>query len=243
MRVLTGAETIRIRKPRPVLTGATRIRLSQIRDLAAWHEQLVNDKHDKAEIGTVREWADGKKHVKTAHGWELASRAEIKRARKIGPIESYTKAARQKEKQKTDSQVPKMEKLTGRKAIHEAIEKYKETKEEKIYDLGKITPSAKKRIKKNTGLDPERVILETGSLTHTIKDYHNLYPGDLERMKEIVDNATDIRLSPEKDDSGHPIIVFREKEPNGLNLFMEFRSGRLFLELKTAYRQKKGTKI
>lgn len=71
MRVLTGAETIRIRKPRQVLTGATRIRLSQIRDLPAWHEQLVNDKHDNARVGEVRRWSDGKLHEKREHGWRV----------------------------------------------------------------------------------------------------------------------------------------------------------------------------
>lgn len=71
MRVLTGAEIIRIRKPRPVLTGATRIRLSQIRDLPVWHEQLVNDKHDNARVGEVRRWSDGKLHEKREHGWRV----------------------------------------------------------------------------------------------------------------------------------------------------------------------------
>ena len=38
MRELSGSTIIRVKRPRPALTGDTRIRLSQIRDLAAWIE-------------------------------------------------------------------------------------------------------------------------------------------------------------------------------------------------------------
>lgn len=238
MRELTGDTRIRIKRPRPELTGDTRIRLSQIKDLADW----VEDKHDKADWGTVREWADGKLHVKTPHGWKLATQAEVKRAKKVGPVESYTKASRQKAKTKHPSTAKKMQKLTNKNAIHQAIEEFQTTQEEKKYDLGKITPAAKTRIKKKTGLDPERVILETSSLTHALKDSHNLQPGDLDKMKEMVDTCTDITLSPKPDKSGQPVIIFKQQEPNGVNLLMEFRAGKLDLELQTAYRQKKAPK-
>jgi len=57
-------------------------------------------------------------------------------------------------------------------------------------------------------------------------------------MKEIVDTTTDIKLSPTKDKNGQPVIIFRQQEPNGVFLLMEFRAGRLNLELQTAYRKK-----
>lgn len=235
MRQLTADTVIRVKASRLPLTGDTRIRLRQIVDLKDW----VEDKHDKADWGTVREWADGKMHVKTPHGWRLATQSEIKRARKVGPIESYTKASRIKAKTKTKSTAQKMEKLVNKKEIHRAIEEFNNTKEEKLYDLGKIAPAAKTRIKKKTGLDPENVIFETSSLLHTQKPHHNLAPGDLERMKEIVDTTSDIKLSPKRDRKGRQVIIFREHEPNGVNLLMEFRVGKLSLELETAYRQKK----
>lgn len=220
------------------LTSDTRINLGQIVDLKDWHMELTQDKHDKADWGTVRQWADGKNHVKTPHGWRIATKEEIKRAKKIGSIESYTKASRVKSKIKQKSTAKKMERLKNKEAIHSAIENFKNTKEEKIYDLGKIAPVAKRRIKKLTGLDPENVILETASLTHAMVPKHKLQPGDLEKMKEIVDTTTDIKLSPTKDKNGQPVIIFRQQEPNGVFLLMEFRAGRLNLELQTAYRKK-----
>lgn len=57
MRVLTGAETIRIRKPRPVLTGATRIRLSEI-DWAPYASMVLDERH-KYRPGDRAAWKDG----------------------------------------------------------------------------------------------------------------------------------------------------------------------------------------
>lgn len=51
------------------LTGDTRIRLSQIKDLKAWHRQMIDDGRYK--IGTVNRWNDGKLHEKTVHGWRV----------------------------------------------------------------------------------------------------------------------------------------------------------------------------
>lgn len=50
MRVLTADTIIRVRKPRPALSGDTRIRLSQIKDLAQW----VMDRH-KYRTGEISE--------------------------------------------------------------------------------------------------------------------------------------------------------------------------------------------
>ena len=65
MRKLTADIIIRIRSTHPVLTGDTRIRLSQIKDLKEW----IQDKHSGDPIGTTRTWKDGQEHIKTAHGW------------------------------------------------------------------------------------------------------------------------------------------------------------------------------
>ena len=107
MKVLTADTRILVRTPRkpPVkkpLTGDTRIRLDKIIGLKEWHEQLIQDKHDSADYWTVRVWSDGKKHIKTPHGWRIATQEEIKNARKAGPLENYTKAARVKSKQKKE---------------------------------------------------------------------------------------------------------------------------------------------
>ena len=49
MRQLTGSTRIRIKRPRPPLTGDTRIRLSQIKDLQVW----INDRRYK--VGEISE--------------------------------------------------------------------------------------------------------------------------------------------------------------------------------------------
>ena len=74
MRELSGSTIIRVKRPLPLprkrkLTGETRIRLSQIKVLSDWYDQLAQDKHSKARIGEVRKWADGKLHEKMKHGW------------------------------------------------------------------------------------------------------------------------------------------------------------------------------
>lgn len=48
------------------LTGDTRIRLSQIKDLKAWIYDYTH-----ANVGEVRRWADGKLHEKMKHGWRV----------------------------------------------------------------------------------------------------------------------------------------------------------------------------
>ena len=217
-----------------MLTGTTKISLSQI----DW-SPLTQDKHDNATIGTVRQWADKKYHVKTMHGWKIATTEEIKRAKKVGPIESYTKASRTAAKNKPKYTGLKMEKLNNERDIHNAIQQFKQTKEPKIYNLGTIAPRAKRRIKAATGLDPEKVILDTTSLTHAFQAKHNLQPDDLDKMKEIVDTTKDIRLSKQTNGMGLPVIIFRQQEQNGLYIVMEFRAKKLQLELQTAYRQKK----
>ena len=63
MRELSGSTIIRVKRPRPALTGDTRLRLSQIVDLAAF----VKDYRDRTPTGTVRRWSDGKLHEKTKH--------------------------------------------------------------------------------------------------------------------------------------------------------------------------------
>lgn len=76
MRELTGSTIIRVRRPRPEprkreLTGDTRIRLSQIKDLREWVEDYRH-----ANPGDVRRWADGKLHIKRNHGWQVVTNPE-----------------------------------------------------------------------------------------------------------------------------------------------------------------------
>lgn len=71
MRELTGATIIRVRRPHPEprkreLTGDTKIRLSQIKDLKDWALEMAQD--EAAPEGTVHHWSDGD-HVKKNGKW------------------------------------------------------------------------------------------------------------------------------------------------------------------------------
>lgn len=71
MRELTADTIIRVRKPLPLprkreLTGDTRIRLSQIKDLKDWALEMAQD--EAAPEGTVHHWSDGD-HVKKNGKW------------------------------------------------------------------------------------------------------------------------------------------------------------------------------
>lgn len=77
MRTLTADTKIKIRQPKPRLSGDTKIKLSQIKDLAAW----IKDKHSGAKVGDIHRWTDGTDHIKTAHGWKpVTKEADKKRA-------------------------------------------------------------------------------------------------------------------------------------------------------------------
>lgn len=214
------------------LTADTKIRLSQIK----WYTQ---DKHDKADVGTVREWADGKNHIKTFHGWRIATASEVKRAKKLGPIESYTKESKVKAKGKQKRPGKRISIIKNKAELHAAIEKYKNDKTEVKYNLGKLKPLTKRRIKAKTGLDPENMILETDIIPHVEQLKHNLKPGDIELIPEIVNTTTNITLSNKKNTRGNPVILFKQNEQNGLIIAMEYRSKKLELGLVTAYRIKK----
>ncbi len=71
MRQLTAETRIRVRAPLPLphkreLTGETRIRLSQIKDLKDWALEMAQD--EAAPEGTVHHWSDGD-HIKKNGKW------------------------------------------------------------------------------------------------------------------------------------------------------------------------------
>lgn len=130
-------------------------------------------------------------------------------------------------------------KVLNGQEIHDFIEKHKTSKENERVSLGTISPEARKRIKDITGLDVERVILDSDSVRHAYNPKHNLDPNDLDDMKEIIETTMDITLSPDKNSLGNPVIIFKKEEPNGVILCEEYRAGKKELELQTAYRVKK----
>ena len=79
MRVLTADTIIRVRASRPVpkkkpLTADTRIRLSQIVDLAAWVED-----RKKAKPGEVRTWSDGDYRKNEDGSWTPVDKEKTER--------------------------------------------------------------------------------------------------------------------------------------------------------------------
>lgn len=83
-----------------------------------------------------------------------------------------------------------------------------------------------------------RVILDSDSIRHAYsKSEHNLLPDDLDDMKEVIETTTDIELSPKRNATGNPVIIFKKQEQNGVILCEEYRAGKKELELQTAYRK------
>lgn len=130
-------------------------------------------------------------------------------------------------------------KVLSKEETKEFIKKHKNSKENERVSLGTISEDAKKRIKEATSLDVERVILDSDSVRHAFDPKHNLEENDLDDMKDVVETSTDISLSPNKNKTGNPIIIFKKQEPNGVILLEEYRAGKKELELQTAYRVKK----
>lgn len=56
-------------------------------------------------------------------------------------------------------------------------------------------------------------------------------------MKEVIETTTDIELSPKRNATGNPVIIFKKQESNGVILCEEYRAGKKELELQTAYRK------
>ena len=131
-------------------------------------------------------------------------------------------------------------KVLNKKELHNFINYHKTSKENVRVSLGTISDDAKNRIKKATGLDVDRVILDSDSIRHSFDNSdHNLEPDDLDDMKEVIDTTTDISLSSKKNNNGNPVIIFKKMEPNGVILCEEYRAGKKELELQTAYRMKR----
>ena len=123
---------------------------------------------------------------------------------------------------------------------HDFIEKHKTSKINERVSLGNVSDETKKRIQDATGIEVERVILDSDSVRHAYdKPAHNLEPNDLDDMKDVIDTTTDISLSSDKNPQGNPIIIFKKQEANGVILCEEYRAGKKELELQTAYRIKK----
>ena len=71
--------------------------------------------------------------------------------------------------------------------------------------MGEVKPEAKTRIKEATGLDTERVILDSDSIRHTFqKPAHNLEVDDLDDMYDVVNTTHDISLSSDTTKRGTP---------------------------------------
>ena len=129
-------------------------------------------------------------------------------------------------------------KVLNKEETKDFIRKHKNSKENERVCLGDVKPEAKTRIKKATGLDTTRVILDSDSIRHTFqKPAHNLEIDDLDDMYDVVNTTHDISLSSDTTKRGTPVIIFRKEESNGVYLLMEFRAGKHELELQTAYRQ------
>ncbi|MGI5085856.1 hypothetical protein [Treponema putidum] len=105
--------------------------------------------------------------------------------------------------------------------------------------IGYINTETQKRIKEITGLEAKTIILDSDSVRHSLnKETHNITIEDLQYMKEVINNADNIKVSNKKF-IGNSVILF-SKDIDGEIIFVEeLRANRGQLELLTCYRKKK----
>ena len=105
--------------------------------------------------------------------------------------------------------------------------------------IGMVSDSTKKVIKKKTGIDVTKIILEGSSVIHAYQPKHKLEPDDIEKCVEVINNPIDITLSLIKSKQGLDVLIF-EGDINGKIFFVEVVHKKYngFLSLKTAYRHK-----
>lgn len=123
--------------------------------------------------------------------------------------------------------------------LKQFLENSIKTNENKRISLGVVSEKARTSIKNKTGFEVNRIILDSGEIRHAMKKKeHHIELSDLEKITEIVETPASISLEPTKHQN-NSVVRFIESKKNGINILMEFRSGKGDLSLVTAYRVKK----
>ena len=106
--------------------------------------------------------------------------------------------------------------------------------------VGYVMPEAANRIKKVCGISVTKIMTDSGAIRHAYtRKHHNLERDDIFHIADVINTATDIELSTEKNQNNQ-VLYFR-KDINGVITFVEEVRARHdgWLALVTCYRQRK----
>jgi hypothetical protein len=104
---------------------------------------------------------------------------------------------------------------------------------------GRVSESSKKKIQELTGISPEKIFLNDGSVIHADLKRHNLEKDDLLKRNDVINNPLSIRRSMQEN-MDSPVVLFRGDD-GGIITFKEavHKNYGGYLSSVTAHRKKK----
>jgi hypothetical protein len=130
--------------------------------------------------------------------------------------------------------------LLSNDELKEFVDEARNGKENKKAYIGTIEPDAAERIKAVCGENVSNIMLESEGIRHSLnKVSHNLHEGDLLHIRDVINTATDIRLSTATHQNNKCLEITKDLGGN-ITFVVEVRvkfGG--WLALVTCYRQKK----
>ena len=194
------------------MTGDTRIRLSQIVDLALF----VKDYRDRTPTGTVRRWSDGKLHEKTNTGWKVVAHS------KGYDVERNKKEEKKNRKTPTPSGVATQRQFDN--FIDELFEN-PQLREPKAVRL----PDMNKKLMKQIGLDKNTSFIFSSRYMHISPARKGSRNQDLrkEEYKEIPSVLKNAKTAILERGTGDFKLLFPDKQnPNKVNKLILSKTNR-----------------
>lgn len=131
------------------------------------------------------------------------------------------------------------QKIASSKEVENFVSNAKSLSSNDKITVSKIKDDTKERIRNLANCDLNRVLIDKGSVIHTLeKEIHHVSEADFKKIGRIVNSTSDITIQP-KNHQNNKVLLFKEQKDNGLNIVMEVRAGKHNLALITMYRVKK----
>jgi hypothetical protein len=109
--------------------------------------------------------------------------------------------------------------------------------------IGDITPDAAHRIEAVSGKKMTKIMADNGQIRHAYKKAnHNLEPGDIFHIEDVINTATDISIS-DKEFLHSPALIFKKDIDGELTFLVQVRAEHGgWLAFANCWRQKKARK-
>ncbi|GHV75004.1 hypothetical protein AGMMS49940_23060 [Spirochaetia bacterium] len=106
--------------------------------------------------------------------------------------------------------------------------------------IGDITPDASHRIERVSGKNMRKIMIDNGQIRHAYrKASHNIEPGDIFHIREVINTATDISMS-EKEFLHSPALIFKKDLDGEITFLVQVRAEHGgWLAFADCWRQKK----